>query len=88
MMVRMLVSTGIQSGAFVHVGDVLDVDAKTQKRWAAHGIAEVVAPENLTSATAEISNNDNAEVQSSSTDELPPSTVSERKKNGKPHKEK
>lgn len=99
MMVQMLVSTGVQSGAFVHAGDVVDADAKTAKRWIARGIAKVVTdemPEVQNSPSAEVVKSDSEEVQSSSSSEvvtsspsdIPSASTAERKKSGKSHKEK
>lgn len=99
MTVQMLVSTGIQSGAFVRAGDVVDADAKTVKRWIARGIAKVVTDEmsgGQNSSPAELVKSDTEEVQSSSSSEvvtsspsdIPSASTAERKKSGKSHKEK
>ena len=83
MTVQMLVSTGIQSGAFVRAGDVVDADAKTVKRWIARGIAKVVTDE-----MPEVQSSASSEVITSSPSDIPSASTAERKKSGKSHKEK
>ena len=98
-MVQMLVSTGVESGAFVHAGDVVDADAKPVKRWIARRIVKVVTdemPEVQNSPSSEVVKSDSEEVQSSSSSEvvtsspsdIPSASTAERKKAGRPHKEK
>lgn len=83
MRVKMLVDTGITNGTFVHMGDVLDVDGVTSKRWFHHGIAEAV-----TSETSEVESSSVSEVPASTSDDIQPSAVSEKKKTAKQHKDK